>query len=443
MKKAQWGAAWRTVAQLLGQTAQEEWADDGLSPRWRRAGWWQGLAGRSPEIMEIEEEVAAEQRGRLVLVSRHGALPSWLLARLRQQAVMPMTNSIEREGFFTLIQLPPLDRGDQAHVWTAAEAAGVDDTELALEHPALSATGTWRASTYDSYRWSAHDRTDMVLEAATEADILLYLFDQQAGWQEADACWYARLRVLGTPLLPVMLCTAGETVPHDTAAQEEVCQALHRALGVRPAVLDAHAAGWRDKGVAETTAPPPMDKPFAGAQPAPDLFALLQRILSLRPRLALPLAQEAPWCRSLIAVRVIRSGAMMAMVVGAEPIPLLDLPLQLAIQWKVALQLAAIYGRPGLDYRSREMVGTLLLNLCVRQLAQQALKVIPFIGWLLSGTLSGVSTWLLGAALRRYYEQEQLWDWQGVQQRVGAWRRPRQEDRKQEDSEQTDGGHDH
>lgn len=51
-------------------------------------------------------------------------------------------------------------------------------------------------------------RGGMVMEAATEADILLYLFAEEAGWQEEDARWYARLqRVVGTPLVPVMVCT--------------------------------------------------------------------------------------------------------------------------------------------------------------------------------------------------------------------------------------------
>lgn len=167
------------------------------------------------------------------------------------------------------------------------------------------------------------------------------------------------------------------------------------------------------------------------SNPRPNLLALLNRILGL-PRLALPLAQEAPWCRPLIATRVIRTGAMMTMLVGAEPIPLLDLPLHVAIQWKVALQLAAMYGRPGLDYRSRD-VGNGVTNLCMRQMARQALKVIPLIGWLLSGLLSGVSTWLLGNALRRYYEQEHLWEWQGVRRWVGAWRQWRPEDKRRED----------
>ena len=134
-------------------------------------------------------------------------------------------------------------------------------------------------------------------------------------------------------------------------------------------------------------------------------------MLALRPRLAVPLAQEVPFYRRAIAMRIIRTGALMTGLLGAEPIPLLDLPLQVAVQWKVAMQLATIYGRPGLDVRSREMVGTVGLNLTVRYVAQQLAKIVPGIGFLLSAVLSGLSTVLLGRALLRIYEHDRLVDW--------------------------------
>ncbi len=137
-----------------------------------------------------------------------------------------------------------------------------------------------------------------------------------------------------------------------------------------------------------------------------DVITLVERILAQRPKLGIPLAQEIPGCRPLIARRAIRSGVLMTTLLGAQPIPLLDLPLQVALNWKLALQLAAIYGRPGLDHRSREMVGTVLWNLALRYVIQQVLKLAPVIGWVASAALSGAGTWVLGNTLVRYYQVE-------------------------------------
>ena len=149
------------------------------------------------------------------------------------------------------------------------------------------------------------------------------------------------------------------------------------------------------------TEPPPD-----GEELPADVVTLVERILAQRPKLGIPLAQEIPGCRPLIARRTIRSGVVMTTLLGAQPIPLLDLPLQVALNWKMALQLAAIYGHPGLDHRSREMVGTVLWNLLLRYVIQQVLKLAPVVGWAASAALSGAGTWLLGNALLQLYQVE-------------------------------------
>ncbi|MGC8782421.1 MAG: DUF697 domain-containing protein [Anaerolineae bacterium] len=111
----------------------------------------------------------------------------------------------------------------------------------------------------------------------------------------------------------------------------------------------------------------------------------------------------------MIARRVTRNAALSAALLGAEPIPLLDLPLQVAVNWRMALQLAAIYGRGPLDYRSREMIGTVAWNLGLRRLMQQAIKLAPVVGWAVSAGLSGSATWLLGNSLQRYFQDEERW----------------------------------
>lgn len=337
-----------------------DWDPD-LRYRWDRprgqSPWLGGLTGRSLEMAEVEEEVAAEQVGQVALVGLRHDETVHLLARLRQQPPIQADRPVCREGFFTLVRLG------------------------ATQPPAEPETDT---PPWIDRSWSATDEIEETLDLLRSHDLILYLVRADMGWRSEDAHWFSRLRATRVPLISVVMVQAGG-LPLDEATLE----GMRKLLGVRPIVV-------------ERTDTLPAD-PFTLPQ---DLTDLIGRLLSVRPRLALALAQEVPSCRRMIAERVIRTGALMTTLLGSEPIPLLDLPLHIATQWKVALQLSTIYGRPGLDYRSREMIGTVLVSLVVRQMAQQVMKLIPMVGWLLSGLFSGGSTWLFGQALVRYYEEE-------------------------------------
>lgn len=312
---------------------------------------WRGLSGRSLELAEVQQEVAAELRGQVLVVGLHDAANRGLLARLRGQPPAPPAGPIYREGFFTLLTLP-------AEPATNPEDAGNGAAALALGE---------------------------VLGLVSEADVLLYVALAAHGWQEADARWHARLRASGRPLIVV----AGERSP-DSLATRAGGPTGRWPVGERPVTM----------GLTPLT-----DECEAPA----DVLALVDRILEQCGRLAIPLAQEIPGCRPMVAGRAIRSAMLMAALLGAEPIPLLDLPLQVALNWKLALQLAAIYGQPGLDYRSREMIGTVAWNLGLRHVIQQALKLVPVLGWAASAGLSGLGAWLLGNALWRYFRDAERW----------------------------------
>ena len=375
---------------------REEWRGDGW-PTDRgypggygppnRSGLWGGLLGRSLEVVEVQEEVAVEQEGRLAIVGPDEQLNRLLLARLRGQQPIPLGAGIRREGFFTLATIPA---GEESNEFVGRTGS---PTEESNEFVGRTGSPTEESNEFvgrtasPTYEWAAF--SPEMTDALADHDILVYLFSAQMGWQPADAHCYARLRGAHLPILPVAVLPGAEA----TAgwSQSDFGEEVRQRLGVRPVFIDlAHPDEWD------------------GDAGDDSLLLLVQRILALRPRLAVPLAQEVPGCRVMIAQRVIRTGALMTLLLGSEPIPLLDLPLHVATQWKVALQLAAIYGRPGLDYRSREMAGTVAVNLLVRHLAQQLLKLVPLVGGLLSGLLSGLSTWLLGQALVRHYQEQQV-----------------------------------
>ncbi|MFN8443286.1 MAG: hypothetical protein U0175_21095 [Caldilineaceae bacterium] len=325
-----------------------------------------GLQARNYEFDQVRHEVTGEQRGAIWLVGRNRQALQHLFAALLQQSITADSTSVAETitdnphlaGLFTLFTLPNAQADSESGV---------------------SSTLGWQEEQDDSWR------TAKVLNEAADSDCVLYVCAGDMGWRNVDSQWSARLRNQGATLIPVL-------VAQDEAAMQPQVEAIRLRLGLRPFVI----------ATAETV---------HQAQPT-QLSALpsqlLQHILLLCPRLAIPLAQEIPALRPQIVRRVVRQGALLTALLGAEPVPLLDLPFQVAVSWKMALQIATIYGRPGLDYRSREMMGTLASNLLARLLCQQTLKLTPFIGWVLSALVSGSSAWLLGRALVRIYEEGHL-----------------------------------
>jgi len=339
---------WRTGLAGAGSLRRrgQAWAggaahdgDNGLSDL--TGGISRGLMGRSLELAEVQEEVAAETRGQVIIVGRSDAANRGLLSRLRQEDPLPAAGPVYREGFYTVVTLvqEPEDRGAPTDDWP------------------LAAGALW---------WP---------EEIGGADVVLYVVDVGLGADAADARWHGRLRGLGAPLAAVLWA------PGDTQADVAGLAAL---LHLPPA----------GRPVAVRDLPPPGDA---------DVLALIDRLLELRPRLALALAQEAPCCRNLVARRVVRQSVLASTLLGVEPVPLLDLPLQVGLCWRMALQLAVVHGRPGLDYRSRELVAAVATTFSARLVAQQLVKLAPIIGWAASAGLSGLGAWLLGQTLLRYY----------------------------------------
>lgn len=203
--------------------------------------------------------------------------------------------------------------------------------------------------------------------------LVVYVLDGTAGVRQADFRWVSLLRAGGRPVL-VVLNKCDELV--DVAAAVE--EAQHR-LGMRVIPISA------DTGLN-----------------VEELF--LPALLDSAPKLAVPLGREILKLRRLAARRIIRQAATLTGLLGLQPVPLLDLPFQAMLQAGVVLRVGAAYGQPPTGGLRREVLGAIAGTLGARYLAQVLIKLVPLLGWVLSGVLGVTTTMLIGEAAIQYYE---------------------------------------
>lgn len=209
--------------------------------------------------------------------------------------------------------------------------------------------------------------------ALGEPALVVYLLDGPAGVRPADFRTVALLRATGVPV--VVALNKRDCLADVGAAAAEA----QRRLGMPVWPISAMTG----EGVED---------------------ALLPALLDAAPRLAVPLGRELNCLRRAAARRVFRQAALLAGILSAQPLPLLDLPFQAMIQAGVVLRVGAAYGRPPGSGLNREVIGAVVGALALRYLAQTVLKFVPLLGWALSGLIGAGATLLIGEAAIRYYE---------------------------------------
>lgn len=220
-----------------------------------------------------------------------------------------------------------------------------------------------------------------------QVDLILFVLDARWGLRPPEYAWFSRLRGTGTPVLPLLVSPRLEAL--------QPAQAIAQRLGtpVLPVALD-------DTHLAEQ---------------------LSQRVLAVCPDLAIPLGQHFRAVRRQAAQRVILQTAALSGIVGLEPVPMLDAPLQLAAQGGMVLRVGAIYGHPNGRGWPPELLGSTLTGVLLRLAAQQAVKWVPVAGWAVGGAIALVGTWVLGQAAIRYFEADRGSNWLRVARRRKEW----------------------
>lgn len=233
-----------------------------------------------------------------------------------------------------------------------------------------------------------NDRANVALRAASDAAAVVLVLDADAGLRQGDYELYRALARTTKPIIVVMnkidLLKRGRLGADDT---QRVLDAFSKQLGTEVVGISAK----KGTNVAEQLVP---------------------QLIEVQPALAVALGRELPMFRREAANRVIKQSIAMSMLVGAEPIPFIDIPLLLTKQIQLVLRIGAIYGEP-LDARhARELIGAVMGGFGLRFLAQQgarmavgdAAKAIPGAGSVVAASIAAAGTWAMGQVLIQYFE---------------------------------------
>lgn len=213
---------------------------------------------------------------------------------------------------------------------------------------------------------------DELLLLLGDPALVVYVVDAGRGVLAADYRWVALLRAGGRP---VLVALNSITACDDQAAA--VSEAVRR-LGTTVIPIAADS-GLNVEDV------------------------LLPALLNAVPRLAVPLGREIEAVRRLAARRVIRQSALLAGLLGAQPIPLLELPFQVMLQSGMVMRVGAAFGHAPGGGLNREIMATVGGALALHYVAQTVIKLVPVVGWVVGGALAAASTLLIGEAAVAYY----------------------------------------
>ena len=218
------------------------------------------------------------------------------------------------------------------------------------------------------------NRGEIASEGILQADLAILVLDGAAGLRQADIDLFDRVKATGRPVIVVLnkVDLLGRDVPSAVADAQ-------RRLGVPVIPISAK----KEMNIAER---------------------LIPAIIDAYPPVGIVLGRELPAYRRQAAEQLIRSAAKTNAIIGAEPIPGLDLPLLLATQVRLVLRIAAVYGEPMSGSHARELITTMAGGVALRFLAGEAAKALPGPGWLISGGIAAAGTYAIGQVAMRYFE---------------------------------------
>ena len=221
------------------------------------------------------------------------------------------------------------------------------------------------------------DRARITLRSVEVSDLVVLLLDGAVSLRRADLDLYHDLWKTRRPIMVVL----NKVDLLDKAELPNILAHVENKLGTRVIPISAE----KETGLADR---------------------LFPRIIEAHPPLAVSLGRALPAYRRQAARRLMRNASTFNALVGVEPVPGLDVPLLLSIQVRLVLRLAAVYGQSMTARSAKELISTIASGMAFRYLAAEAAKLLPGIGWVVSGAVAAVSTWTIGQVAIRYFDGE-------------------------------------
>lgn len=297
----------------------------------------------SLDLKHIEQAVAAEARAQLVIVGPVNSGKSTLFNQLRGQK------------FSAVSPIPGTTQG------LISERFGP----------------FWLVDTPGFGEVAGANRADAALRAVDQADVAILVLDGAAGVRQDDANLFRDLKARGLPVIIVL--NKMDLMKREV---KEVVRNAEMKLGAPVIPISAKVG----TNVADR---------------------LIPAIIDAHPRMAVTIGRALPRYRRKSAQRIVRDATVLATFVGAEPIPGLGIPLLISVHVRMMLRLAAVYGETFSAARARELLSATAGGVLVRYGAQEAVKLIPGAGWVVSSIAAGAGTWGLGQASIAFFEAEQ------------------------------------
>ncbi|HKV59168.1 MAG TPA: GTP-binding protein, partial [Ktedonobacteraceae bacterium] len=218
-------------------------------------------------------------------------------------------------------------------------------------------------------------------EGMEEATVIVLLIDATKGLQDKDRDLYGAIKKLNKPTIIAVNKVdtlkgrdAGDELANEIAVQLET-----------PGIIPVSARTGEN---------------IAGE--------LIPAMIEASPDAALVIGRELPAFRRASAQRIIRNATLASLVVGLEPIPLIDIPILLGTQIRLVLRLGALYGEEMDSTKAMKHARELLITIAggagMRILAEQAAKAVPIGGDFVAGAIAGAATYSIGQVALEYYD---------------------------------------
>ncbi len=289
----------------------------------------------------LQAEVAGEARGRLAIVGPVNSGKSTLFNTLKGHAVSPVSAVPGTTTESIVEQFGP---------FTLVDTPGFGEV-------------------------AGDQRAELARAEIRQAQMVILLLDGAAGIRQTDLELYYAIREQDVPVLVAL--NKIDIVRRDLRAV--LSDLAYRLQGVQAVPISARTgAGVADK--------------------------LIPALIQADTGLAVVIGRALPACREKAARRVIRATAMWALLLGAEPIPGLDLPILLGMQARMVLRLAAIYGENITAHFARELVMALAGGLVTRYVGLQLTKLVPGFGWVVGAGVAATGTTTMGRLAQSYFK---------------------------------------